>query len=133
MRKPNGISFEKFAEQQLKAAFEAGEFQRLPGHGRPIPGIDEPLDENWWIKKKLRDEQVSLLPPLLEAKRDIQQTRERIRTIRSETRVRVELEKLRDRVRKALDSPAPSPPVYVMPVDLESELAAWRRERGPSA
>jgi hypothetical protein len=48
------------AENKLRAAIEAGEFDNLPGLGRPSPLIDEPYDPFWWIRRKLQREQ---LPP----------------------------------------------------------------------
>ncbi|MHC4876821.1 MAG: DnaJ family domain-containing protein [Planctomycetota bacterium] len=58
-RKPAGESWGAFTERQIRQAQEAGEFSGLPGFGQPIPGIDEPLDENWWLKQKLRREKLS--------------------------------------------------------------------------
>ena len=44
------------ADNKIRAAIEAGEFDNLPGFGRPIASIDEPYDPNWWIRSKLRRE-----------------------------------------------------------------------------
>lgn len=126
-RKPANLSWEGFAEQQIRTAQEAGEFDHLPGAGRPIPGDALPLEENWWLKRKLKEENASLLPPLLEARRDIERTRQEILACRSESLARAELEKLKERVWKLLTSPLPSPPVVVLPIDVEEELARWRR------
>jgi hypothetical protein len=48
------------AEQLIRAAQDEGKFDNLPGFGKPIPGIDEPHDEFWWIKAKLKREQLSV-------------------------------------------------------------------------
>lgn len=37
------------AENKLRAAIEAGEFDNLPGLGKPSPLIDEPYDPFWWL------------------------------------------------------------------------------------
>ena len=45
-----------------------GEFDHLPGRGKPIPGRGEPYDEDWWIKSYLRREGMggaAGLPPSL--------------------------------------------------------------------
>jgi hypothetical protein len=128
-RKPAHLSWQGFAEQQIQAAQQVGAFQNLPGAGQPIPGIDEPLDENWWIRKKLRDEQVRIVPPLVEAQQDIERTRVEILKLRSESVVRARLQELRERVQRAIMSPLPSPPVVVLPIDVEAELARWRQQR----
>jgi hypothetical protein len=37
-------------ERQIRQAMERGEFDDLPGAGRPIPGAGEPYDPLWWVK-----------------------------------------------------------------------------------
>jgi Domain of unknown function (DUF1992) len=46
------------AENKIRAAIEAGEFDRLAGLGKPSPLIDEPYDPFWWIRSKLQAEQL---------------------------------------------------------------------------
>lgn len=46
------------AEHKIRSAIEAGEFDRLPGRGKPSPLIDEPYDPFWWVRSKLRAEQL---------------------------------------------------------------------------
>jgi hypothetical protein len=47
------------AENKVRTAMEAGEFDDLPGLGRPAAIFDEPYDPHWWIRRKLRREQLS--------------------------------------------------------------------------
>ena len=49
---------QRVAENRIRAAMAEGQFDDLPGEGKPIPGIDEPYDENWWIKQWLRREKI---------------------------------------------------------------------------
>lgn len=128
-RKPSNQSWRDFTEQKILAAQEDGAFQNLPGLGQPIPGIDEPLDENWWVRRKLQAENAVLVPPLLEAQRDIARTRERALACTVETVVREMFRELAERVSAAILNPTPSPPIVVLPIDLESELASWRSAR----
>jgi hypothetical protein len=46
------------AENKILAAIDAGEFDNLPGLGKPSRLIDEPYDSLWWIRSKLREEQL---------------------------------------------------------------------------
>lgn len=46
------------AENKIRAAIEAGEFDNLPGLGQPAAIVDEPYDPHWWIRRKLRHEQL---------------------------------------------------------------------------
>ncbi len=41
-------------ERQIREAMERGEFDRLPGAGKPIEGLDAPYDPTWWAKEWLR-------------------------------------------------------------------------------
>ncbi|GAT83553.1 molecular chaperone DnaJ [Streptomyces sp. F-3] len=36
-RKPPGIPFESWVDRQIREAQQRGEFDRLPGAGRPLP------------------------------------------------------------------------------------------------
>jgi len=50
------------AENKIRAAIDAGEFDNLPGLGKPSPLIDEPYDPFWWIRRKLQQEQLPANP-----------------------------------------------------------------------
>ncbi|MCA9076056.1 MAG: DUF1992 domain-containing protein [Planctomycetaceae bacterium] len=123
------MKWESFADQRIREAQAEGQFENLPGFGQPIPGIDEPLDENWWIKNKLRNEGLTVIPPVLEARRDIERTRSEIVDIANELLVRRRLQELNDRIEKAIHSPIAGPPGGVMLLDVEQELIAWRAAR----
>lgn len=42
--------FESLVDQQIRLAQERGEFDTLPGAGKPLPGRGEPDDPHWWVK-----------------------------------------------------------------------------------
>ena len=46
------------AENKIRAAIEAGEFDNLPGLGQPAAIFDEPYDPHWWIRRKLKREEL---------------------------------------------------------------------------
>jgi hypothetical protein len=46
------------AENKIRAAIDAGEFDNLPGLGQPSAIIDEPYDPHWWIRRKLKLEKL---------------------------------------------------------------------------
>jgi len=58
-RKPPGVSFESWIDRQIREAMERGEFDNLPGAGKPIPDLDKATDELWWIRQKMRSEGLS--------------------------------------------------------------------------
>jgi hypothetical protein len=45
---------ETLAERLIREAIEAGEFDDLPGEGKPLPGAGTPDDELWWVRGWLR-------------------------------------------------------------------------------
>ena len=47
------------AENKIRAAIQAGEFDNLPGFGKPIESIDDPYDPYWWVRQKLKREELS--------------------------------------------------------------------------
>lgn len=45
--------FFDLVERRIREAMAAGDFDDLPGAGRPIPDIDEEYQPDWWAKKWL--------------------------------------------------------------------------------
>ncbi|MCZ7645852.1 MAG: DUF1992 domain-containing protein [Planctomycetota bacterium] len=50
------------AERRIQEALKSGAFENLPGAGKPIPDLDQPYDELWWLKKLLKREELTGLP-----------------------------------------------------------------------
>jgi DnaJ homologue, subfamily C, member 28, conserved domain len=46
------------ADNKIRAAIDAGEFDNLPGFGKRSAIIDEPYDPHWWIRRKLKREEL---------------------------------------------------------------------------
>jgi hypothetical protein len=46
------------AEDKIRSAIKAGEFDHLPGFGKPLRVVEEPYDENWWLRRKLQAERL---------------------------------------------------------------------------
>ena len=57
-RKPPGVSWESWFEEQIRQAQEEGAFENLPGAGKPLPDLEESYDPDWWVKKLIRREKV---------------------------------------------------------------------------
>ena len=126
-RKPPGISFESFADQQIRQAREDGLFDDLPGKGKPLD-MHDVYDPNWWTKKFLRREGVSVLPPALEIRRTVEQEMEKIRDLRSEKKVREAVEALNEKIRLVNRSRSWGPPTTQAVLDVGSIVAQWREE-----
>ncbi|MFF4988179.1 DUF1992 domain-containing protein [Streptosporangium saharense] len=130
-RKPLGVSFETWIDRQIREATERGEFDDLPGAGKPIPGGDKPDDEMWWIKRKMREENLSFpLPGTLALRKDAEDSRAAAVGARTEAEARKIIEELNGRIRDAHGRTLSGPPVFQPTLDVEEVLTEWR-ERHP--
>lgn len=127
-RKPPDQSFESFVEEQIRQAQAEGEFENLPGFGRPIPGLDNPHDENWWLRQKLRRENLSALPPGLAIRVEVHKALEEIWMLADEAAVRRAVEAINVKIRTA-NFAHWGPPSTTMPLDSDEVAAEWRRRR----
>lgn len=129
VRKPAGESWESFVDRQIREAQERGEFDDLPGSGKPLPDLHRPYDELWWVRKKLREEGLSYVPPSLRLRRDVERARGQIASATSERDVRGIVASVNRRIRDANRLAADGPATNLMPLDEDAAVRAWR-ERG---
>ena len=128
-RKPPDASVGSWVEFQIRRAQARGEFDNLRGHGKPIRDLYEPHDELWWVKRKLRDENVSVVPPALQLRRDLEQLRESLPAIASEQRVRDQVAELNERILTQNRTTTTGPATSLMPLDVERVVEEWRSAR----
>jgi hypothetical protein len=129
-RKPGNRSFTDWIDDQIRDAQERGEFDDLPGKGKPLKGLDGPHDELWWVKQWLVREGVSYLPPPLALRLEAEKTVEGLDRLSSERAVRDALEDLNGRIRHANRMPAiDGPPTTLMPLDVDELVARWHANR----
>ena len=117
-------------DRQIREAQERGDFDDLPGAGKPIPDLDAPYDELWWVKRKLRDEGVSYLPPTLALRKEVEDLLDGIASVRSEADVRQLVGDLNARIRHLNRTTVSGPPTTLMPLDVEQVVNRWRRVYG---
>ncbi|MET8177267.1 DUF1992 domain-containing protein [Streptomyces sp. NPDC005336] len=133
-RKPPGISFETWADRQIREAEERGDFADLPGFGKPLPHLDRPYDEQWWVKEKMRRENLSFLPPTLVLRKEAEDALAAAAEAPSERAVRGILSDVNDKIREAIRRPPPGPPLGLAPFDIDEVVREWReRQERPSA
>ena len=131
-RKPPGISYQTWVDQQVREAESRGAFQNLPGLGKPIDGIDRPQNELDWIASMLRRENVDasvLLPPSLRLRKEVEDLRTTLAGLPSEAQVRAHVEDLNQRIREAHRRPQEGPPLTVMSQDVDAAVGRWHEDR----
>jgi hypothetical protein len=125
--------YESEADRQIRLAREAGVFDSLSGVGLPLPGLDDP-DEDWWIKEKLRREQVALeLPPALAIRQAKRELLELLPTLADESDVRQRLEALNERILRVNRVATSGPPSTTTMVDINNTLREWHAHRSDLA
>ncbi|MFI7606371.1 DUF1992 domain-containing protein [Micromonospora sp. NPDC049366] len=126
--------WEAAVEAQIRSAQERGEFDNLPGAGKPIPGRNLPYDEGWWIRSFMEREKLPahlLLPTPLQLRRRIEQVPDEVRDLPTEQAVRAFCAVLNAEVMAWLRTPT-GPRVVVRPVDVDAVVRRWREERRPT-
>jgi len=117
----------EWVDLQIKQAMARGEFDNLPGAGKPIKNLGTQHDPDWWIKQLIEREKISgILPPALQLRKDDAELDARLDRHTAESEVRRILEEFNARVMKARYTPVDGPPLITMPRDVDAEVAQWR-------
>ena len=117
----------EWVDHQLRLAMERGEFDNLPGAGKPIKDLGAQHDPDWWIKRLVERENITgVLPPALQLRKDDAELDASLDQHTAESEVRRLLEEFNARVMKARYTPVDGPPLITMPRDVDTEVAAWR-------
>jgi hypothetical protein len=117
-------------ENAIQQAIRRGEFDDLPGAGKPIPGLGESHDPDWWIRRKIESEQLTGLgPPALRLRVENAELDERLDALAGEADVRDALEDFNRRIVEARRQLLGGPPVVTPTRDVDAEVAAWRERR----
>jgi len=124
--KPPGMSWEGFAEYLIRKSMGEGEFENLPGSGRPIDGLDEPYRDDWWLRSVLKREDLSVPCASLDIRRDVEQTLNRVRNLPDAASVRHEIESLNARIAKVNRIGGSGPSTFVATLDMEAVVAQWQ-------
>jgi hypothetical protein len=127
--KPPDKTWEVWIEQLIRESKDAGEFDQLEGKGKPIPGVEAPYDPDWWVKKLLEREKVSVLPPSLELLRRVEEELAKIWTARREDDVRARVAALNAEIARVNARAAVGPPTRLAPLDVDDVVQEWRARR----
>lgn len=124
----------KRVEYLIRDAMAQGKFDNLKYAGKPIPGLGEPYDPDWWVKGLLQRENITGMGPKaillrtedagLDARLDAQYSEKQVRDI---------LQDFNKRVIDARRQLQGGPPVITKTRDVEAEVERWRERRAARA
>jgi hypothetical protein len=129
-RKPQGMNFRSWIDQQIADAEERGVFDNLPGAGKPLPRRRHgDVDYGQaWLRDYARREGVAaeeFLPTPLRLRREIERLKEAVPRMRSEDEVRETVSDLNQRILEWRKIPM-GPPIFVPLVKKEEMVSLWR-------
>jgi hypothetical protein len=131
-RKPRGMGFPSWVDQQIADAERRGVFDDLPGAGKPLnirPGGGDYGDA--WVRDYARREGVTaeeFLPTPLKLRREIERLGEAAGEFRSEAEIREVAADLNRRIVEWRRIPV-GPPIHVRLVNADDLVARWREAR----
>ncbi len=127
--KPPGLGWESWTEKQIEDGRRAGLFDGLDGEGKPIEGLDGPHDEEWWVKAKLRREEIDYLPPTIAIRGQRDAAVAAALEARDDVEARRLVEQINERIRYVNSHTVSGPPSTVWVVDVGSILERRRLGR----
>lgn len=117
-------------ESALDKAIRRGDFDDLPGLGKPLSGLHNSEDPDWWIKQKMDSEDMSgVAPAAFQLRKENAVLEETLDAFSKEADVRDYLAGFNARVREAVMDLRDGPPVFTPPRKIDDEVSAWRRRR----
>jgi hypothetical protein len=124
----------KRAEYLIRDAMAQGKFDNLKYAGKPIPGLGEGYDPDWWVKGLIQRENITGMGPKaillraedagLDARLDAQYSEKQVRDI---------LQDFNKRVIDARRQLQGGPPVITRTRDVDAEVELWRERRAAVA
>jgi hypothetical protein len=123
-------------EKAIREAQERGEFDNLPGAGKPLRSLGDPEheDPDWWVKSLVERENLDLsgaMSPSMVLRKEAAGFPESLLDLRTEQGVRAVLDDYNHRVRVDRLRPAVGPrsPVWARIVDVDELVDQWRELR----
>ncbi len=120
----------RWVDLQIQQAMERGEFDNLPGAGKPLGDLGSPYDRDWWLKKLIEREQITgVLPAALQLRKDDATLDAELDRETAEPVVRKLVEEFNRRIIEARRQLQGGPPVVTKTRDVDVEVQRWRERR----
>jgi DnaJ-like protein len=120
----------RWVDLQITQAMERGEFDNLPGQGKPLGDLGSPHDRDWWLKKLIERENITgVLPAALQLRKEDAELDALLDREATEKSVRQMVEDFNRRIVEARRQLQGGPPVVTPTRDVEAEVARWRERR----
>jgi hypothetical protein len=130
----NAENKHQFVETAIQLAIRRGEFDDLPGAGKPLENLGSHHDPDWWIRRKIETENLTGLgPPAILLRAEDRELDATLDAIGRESDVREALEDFNRRVIDARRQLMGGPPVITRTRDVDAEIDAWRERRAARA
>jgi hypothetical protein len=116
-------------DAQVRDAIARGEFDNLPGAGKPLK-LPDRHDPDWWVKQLIEREKITgVLPPALGLRKEDAELDAALDREPTEEGVRRVVDDFNRRVVEARRQLQGGPPVVTPTRDPDAEVAAWQARR----
>ena len=119
------MSWNSWIEQTIRQAQEQGQFDGLPGAGKPLPDQHRGYDPDWWAKALIQRETLPLLPPALAIRGRVGRELRRIGKLRREADVRSGLAALNEEIERTNRTVAEGPATATAQIDIDAFVRRW--------
>lgn len=131
-RAPTDAERAAATEITIQQAMRRGDFENLPGAGKPLSGINPNgrHDPDWWMRRKIEREQLRGIGPAAYTLRtEDAELDAKVDELHRADDVRAVLDDFNLRVIEARRQLLGGPPVVTNPRDVDAEVAAWEERR----
>lgn len=117
----------RWVDLQIERAMARGEFDDLPGEGKPLGNLGSPDDRDWWLRRLIEREQITGgLPAALQLRKEDAELDGLLDRESAEKSVRRMLEDFNRRIVEARRQLQGGPPVVTALREVETEVERWR-------
>ena len=119
----------KWVDHQVRQAMERGDFDDLPGAGKPIRGLGGTHDPDWWVKGLIERENITGVLPSAQLRKDDTELDGKLDLEAMEQRVREIVTDFNARVVDARRQLQGGPPIVTPTRDVDEEVRRWQARR----